>query len=300
MVTRHMNLPKLMVDFDTDAECRETLEGLRWPKGVRCVKCDSDRITRIKTRKQYACSDCKHRFSVTTGTLFNDTHLALPKWFMAVLLMVEAKKGMSARQLQRTLGVAKKTAWYLCHRIREAMAEINQEQLTGKVEVDETYIGGQRRGKGRGRGNYLANKTMVLAALERGGEVRFSTGPVDSKKVLHGFIKSTVADDATHIYTDGHASYKGVGDEDTKHESVNHNANEWVRGDVHTNTVEGAFGLFKRAIVGSFHQISTKHIDRYLDEAEFKYNNRQNPYLFRDTLRKLVTTDHIEYKTLTA
>lgn len=295
-----MNLSKLMVNFDTDAECRTMLEDLRWPQGVRCMKCDSDRITRIKTRNQYACSVCKHRFSVTTGTLFNDTHLALPKWFMAVLLMVEAKKGMSARQMQRTIGVAKKTAWYLSHRIREAMAEINQEQLTGRVEVDETYVGGVRRGKGRGRGNYLANKTMVLGALQRGGEVRFSTGPRNTRKVLHGFIKSTVDDDATHIYTDQYQAYRGVADKNTKHESVNHSEDEWVRGDVHTNTVEGAFGLLKRAIVGSFHQISTKHIDRYLDEAEFKYNNRTNQYLFRDTLRKLVTTKHIEYKELTA
>ncbi len=298
MVTKNMNLSTLMVDFDTDAECRQVLDELRWPKGVRCVRCDSDHITRIKTRKQYACGACKHRFSVTTGTLFNDTHLALPKWFMAVLLLVEAKKSMSARQLQRTLGVAKKTAWYLCHRIREAMAEINQEQLSGTVEVDETYIGGQRRG--RGRGSYLKNKTMVLGALQRGGEVRFTTGPRDTKPVLHKFVRDMVADGATHVYTDGHSSYKGIGDDDTTHESVNHNAGEWVRGDVHTNTVEGAFGLLKRAIVGSFHQISTKHIDRYLDEAEFKYTNRKNPYLFRDTLRKLATTEHIEYKELTA
>ena len=300
MPTKKMNLSTLMVDFDTDSECRTMLEDLRWPQGVRCVKCNSDHITLIRTRKQYACSACKHRFSVTTGTLFNDTHLALPKWFMAVLLMVEAKKGMSARQMQRTLGVAKKTAWYLCHRIREAMAELEREKLTGRVEVDETYIGGKRQGHGRGRGNYLANKTMVLAALQRGGEVRFSTGPVNTKKVLHGFVKSTVDDDATHIYTDDWPGYNDVGDEDTQHESVNHSHNEWVRGDVHTNTVEGAFGLLKRSIVGSFHQISTKHIDRYLTEAEFKYNNRKNPYLFRDTLRKLVTTDHIEYKKLTA
>ena len=294
---RKMNLPKLMVDFDTDVECREALEDLRWPDGVRCLKCDSDRITRIKTRKQYACSACKHRFSVTTGTSFNDTHLALPKWFMAVLLMCEAKKSLSANQMMRMLGVAKKTAWYLCHRIREAMKDVNPAPLDDTIEVDETYIGGKRRGEGRG--NYKRRKAMILAAIERGGDIRLSTGKTNSRKVLHGFIRE-YAPNPTRIMTDEWPAYLGIADHDTTHETVNHSAKEYVRGDVHTNSVEGAFGLFKRAIVASFHQVSHKHLDRYLDEFEFRYNNRKNAYLFRDTLKKLVTSEHIEYKELTA
>lgn len=298
MVARKMTLPRLMVDFDTDAECRLALEQLRWPNGVRCLRCDSISISRITTRKQYDCNACRYRFSVTTGTVFNDSHLALPKWFMAVLLMCEAKKGISANQLKRTMGVAHKTAWYLCHRIREAMAEVNKAQLTGTVEVDETYIGGQARGVGRG--NYKPHKQMVVAALQRGGDIRIEKGKRNDRATLHGFIKTHVSGDAERICTDGLQSYRGIADGNTTHEVVDHVRGEYARGDVHTNTVEGAFGLFKRAIVGSFHQISEKHLDRYLDEFEFRYNNRKNPHLFRDTLTRLVTTKPLQYEKLTA
>ena len=298
MPTQKMTLPKLMVDFDTDSECRQLLERLRWPNGVRCVKCDSDRITRIKTRNQYACSSCKHRFSVTTGTLLNDTHLPLPKWFMAVLLMCEAKKGISANQIKRTLGVAHKTAWYLCHRIREAMTDAEPDPLTGTVEVDETYVGGKRRGMGRG---YVGNKAMVVGAVQRGGEIRMKTERRDDRDTLHGFITNHISADVTNIYTDEYPSYQGLDNDPGDsglHQTVNHSAKEYVRGDVHTNSIEGAFGLFKRAVVGSFHQVSHKHLDRYLDEFEFRYNNRRNPYLFRDTLQRLVTSSHLEYREL--
>ena len=297
---RKMTLPKLMTAFDTDTECREALEQLRWPDGVRCLRCDSNKISRIRTRRQYDCDSCRYRFSVTTGTVFHNSHLPLQKWFLAVLLMAEAKKGLSANQMKRMLGVAHKTGWYLCHRIRHAMAELNAEPLTGTVEADETYVGGKRTGGGRGKGNYRKNKSLVLGIIERGGEVRMSTGKTDSKKVLlHAFI-NRYAPDPQRIMTDEHPSYTGIGDDDTTHETVNHSAKEYVRGDVYTNTIESAFSLFKRSIVGSFHQVSKKHMDRYLDEFEWRFNNRKNPYLFRDTLRKLVTSGNIEYKTLTA
>ena len=294
-----MTLPRIMTDFDTDAECRALLERLRWPDGVCCLRCGSERISRITTRKQYACGDCKYRFSVTTGTAFNDTHLSLPKWFMAVLLMCEAKKSLSANQMMRTLGVAKKTAWYLCHRIRNAMADVNPEPLTDTIEVDETYVGGKAKSGGRGGGSYRVNKSIVLGALQRGGNIRVSVSPNNDRKSLHGFIRAHAPNPA-RVMTDEWQAYRGIADADTTHETVEHGAREYVRGDVHTNGIEGAFGLFKRAVVGSFHQVSRKHLDRYLDEFEFRYNNRKNAYLFRDTLRRLVTSEHIEYKELTA
>lgn len=302
MPTRKMTLPTLMVDFDTDAECRALLERLRWPNGVRCVRCDSDKISRITTRKQYACAACQYRFSVTAGTVFNDSHLPLPKWFMAVLLMCEAKKSMSANQLMRTLGVAKKTAWYLNHRIREAMRCEVQEPLTGTVECDETYVGGKPRYRRPTAGRppmSIGNKAMVLAAIQRGGDIRISTGKTNDRETLHGFIRQH-APNPTRIMTDEWQAYQGIADEDTTHETVKHSAREYVRGDVHTNSVEGAFGLFKRAIVGSFHQISHKHLERYLDEFEFRFNNRKNGYLFRDTLTRLVTAKALPYEQLTA
>lgn len=300
MAARKMNLPRLMVDFDTDAECRAALEQLRWPDGVTCLRCGSDSISRITTRKQYDCNACRYRFSVTTGTIFNDSHLALPKWFMAVLLMCEAKKGISANQMKRTLGVAHKTAWYLCHRIREAMTECNPKPLTGTVECDETYVGGKRHGFGR---RYVGNKAMVLAALQRDGHIRMSVGKVGDKETLQGFVMNHVSPNVDHIYTDEHPGYHGLDSdsgEEGLHQTVNHSAKEYVRGEVHTNSVEGAFGLFKRGIVGSFHQVSHKHLDRYLDEFEFRYNNRKNAHLFRDTLTRLVTAKALPYEQLTA
>jgi transposase-like protein len=294
MITAKTTLPKLMTDFDTDAECRTALEHLRWPKGIVCLRCGSDSISRITTRRQLDCNACRYRFSVTTGTIFNDSHLPLTKWFMAVLLMCEAKKGISANQMKRTLGVAQKTAWYLCHRIRKAMLEVHTEQLSGTVEVDETYIGG------KGGYDWHDRKAMVLGALERGGRIVMRTGQRSTSVELKGWVKEAVSEDAARIMTDEHRGYQGIADVNTTHETVTHSKGEYVRGDVHTNGIEGAFGLFKRSLVGSFHQVSHKHLDRYLDEFEFKYNNRKNPYLFRDTLTRLVQGEAMPYEQLTA
>jgi transposase-like protein len=293
-------LSTLNVDFDTDAACRQALEELRWPNGVTCLRCGSSSVSRIATRKQFDCNACRYRFSATTGTVFHDSHLPLPKWFMAVFLMCESKKGISANQLMRTLGVAKKTAWYLNHRIRKAMCEAGAAPLTGTVEVDETYLGSKRRSAGSGRGNYRKFKQMVLGAVERDGRLRMSAGIDNTRVNLHAFVKENVADECATICTDGLPAHRGIGDENTKHETVDHGKFEYVRGDVHTTTIEGAFGLFKRGLVGSFHQISRKHLDRYLDEFEFRYNNRRNPSLFRDTLTRLVQGDALTYESLTA
>ena len=280
-----MNLSDLNVDFDTDTECRSALEELRWPNGVRCLRCTSDKVSRISTRNQFDCASCRYRFSVTTGTVFHDSHLPLPKWFLAVLLMCEAKKGISANQMKRTLGIAHKTAWYLCHRIRQAMTAVHPAQ---------------RHGYGRG---YRRNKAMVVAALERNGNIRMKVNKRDDKATLQGFILDHISPNVARIYTDEHPSYQGL---DASfggvglHQTVNHSAKEYVRGDVHTNSVEGAFGLFKRAIVGSFHQVSHKHLDRYLDEFEFRYNNRKNVHLFRDTLTRMVRAEAMPYEQLTA
>ena len=224
------------------------------------------------------------------------SHLPLRKWFIAVYLTVEAKKGVSANQLARTLDVHYRTAWHLAHRIREAL-KTPSALLAGVIEVDETWVGGKTRGRGRG---YVGNKAMVLGAAQRGGDVRMETGDTPNRRTLHGFIDRTVADEAEAIYTDEHPGYGDLGDADTRHERVDHSREEWVRGDVHTNTVEGAWALFKRSVVGSYHKVSKKHLDRYLDEFEFRFNNRRNPYIFRDALRELVGATPLEYKSLVA
>lgn len=291
-----------MEAYDTDTECRAYLEGLRWPDGVECPRCQSKAISRIKARKVFDCDGCRYQFSATAGTLFHDSHLPLQKWFLAIFLLSESKKGMSALQLKRLLKVSYKTAWYLCHRIRAAMADANPTQLSGTVEMDETYIGGRRKRYGKpGRPTAGAShKTMVLGAIQRGGDIRLSVRERATRKILHKFAQDHIAPTTEAIYTDEWVSYKGLADADTRHETVQHSHEEYVRGDVHTNTIEGAFGLFKRAIVGSFHQVSVKHLDRYLDEFEFRYNNRKNAYLFRDTLIRLTQAEKLPYEKLTA
>jgi transposase-like protein len=296
-----MNLMQLFEDFDTDKECRDFLEALRWPGGIKCPTCQSEKLSRIYERKQFDCDTCGYQFSATAGTIFHDSHLPLPKWFVAVYLMCESKKGISANQLKRTIKVSYKTAWYLCHRIRKAMDEVKPKLIgAGKtVEIDETYLGGKRRHVGSGN---MDNKTMILGALERGGEIRLrvETRKKASKKILHSFIKENTHDATERIVTDELPAYNGIQDWNTKHESVNHKAEEWVRGDVHTNGIEGVWSLFKRAIVGSYHQVSKKHLQAYADEFEWRFNGRQNPYLFRDTMLKLVNAPKMEYKELTA
>ena len=286
--------------FDTDAECRTYLEGLRWPNGIECPRCHDKSFSRIKARKALECNACRYQFSATSGTIFHDSHLPLPKWFLAIFLITESRKGMSALQLKRLLKVSYKTAWYLSHRIREAMKETNPKPLTGTVECDETYIGGKHRaGAADGRKTWRSKKAIVLGAIERGGEIRLQTSKSNDGAALRSFIDEYAPNPSRYI-TDEWRGYQGLADADTTHERVEHQRHEYVRGDVHTNTVESAFGLFKRAVVGSFHQVSHKHLDRYLDEFEFRFNNRKNRYLFRDTLTRLVLADTLPYEKLTA
>ena len=298
---RKISLLTLMGRYNDDAKCRDTLESIRWPAGVACLRCGDMDVLEIETRGQWECRSCGYRFSVTAGTIMHDSHLPLRKWFATVYLMCESKKGISANQLHRTLGVAYRTAWYLCHRIREAMGNdpFYGPTLVGVVEVDETLVGG--KAKSRGRAYKGGNKHWVAGAIQRGGNVRLERIPDVKRATLHGFIQRAVRDEADAIYTDDLKSYIGIGDEDTRHETVNHSAEEWVVvGDIHTNSIEGIWSLFKRSIVGSFHKMSAKHMDRYLEELEWRYNNRDNPHIFRDTLARIVNTDPLTYRELVA
>ncbi len=294
---QEINLVNLIEKYHNEDKCRGYLEELRWPNGVACPRCGSLSISRVQKPRVFDCNSCRYQFSVTAGTIFHDSHLPLWKWFLTAYMMSEAKKGVSANQIKRTIGVSYKTAWYLCHRIRNAMTEHNPEPLDGIVEVDETFIGGKKNDMGRG---YRGNKTAVVGAVERGGSLRTQVISARDRKTLHSFIKTHTAPDTEAIYTDEWPPYKGIADHDTRHETVNHSAEEWVRGDVHTNTVENVWSLFKRSVMGSYHQLSAKHLDAYLDELEWRFNNRDNPYLFRDTLLKLIQAENLEYKELTA
>ena len=292
-----MNLAKLIENFHSEDKCRAYLEELRWPDGVKCPRCSCDSTSKIKKRNVFECNDCNYQFSVKSGTIFHDSHLPLWKWFLCIYMMIESKKGISANQISRSIDVSYKTAWYLCHRIRKALAGVEQELLDGIVEVDETWVGGTKKNVGHG---YRGNKTVVMGAIERGGEIRLEVIDRTDRKTLHGFIKKHTAPDTEMIRTDEWPAYLGIADENTKHETVNHRLKEWVDGEVHTNSIENVWSLLKRSIVGSYHKVSAKHLDRYLDELEFRFNNRDNPFMFSDTLKKLISSDNLEYKHLVA
>jgi transposase-like protein len=300
--TQEMNLVELVEQFGSEDKCRAYLEALRWPNGVRCIRCGSAKISRIKARDQFDCDGCRYQFSVRAGTIFHDSHLPLWKWFLAVYVMGESKKGVSANQLKRMLGVSYKTAWYLCHRIRAAMVDPNPQPLSGVVEADETYTGnppfmfGQRY-PGRRVGG---NKTAIIGAVERGGRVRLKVSNRVDRKALHAFLTDVLSDDAEALYTDDYRAYNGIATETMRHETVQHGRKQWVQGDVHTQTMEDVWSLFKRSILGSYHHLSVKHLQAYLDEMAFRYNNRENAYLFRDTLLALVGAESVKYAELIA
>ena len=289
-----VNLISLIEQYRDEEKCRDRLTSLKWPDGVKCPRCGSEKISRIKKRDQFDCDDCRYQFSVTARTIFHDSHLPLWKWFLAAYLMCESRKGISANQLKRSLGVSYKTAWYLCHRIRKAMEEATPgPKLNGTVEVDETYVGG-KYDKRRKRGPW--EKQAVMGMIARHGKLEVKAIPTNGRKVLIPIVEDRIDKNAT-VMTDEYAVYKSL-DKEYHHKAVNHHKEEWVRGDAHTNNIENAWSLFKRSIVGSFHQISSKHVEAYLDEFEWRFNGRNNAYLFRDTLIRLLNAPKMEFKEL--
>lgn len=302
-----MNLLKIAQTFATEDQALDYLVASRWPDGVRCLACDHDKVYRIdthgKTQKScrlYECADCGLHFSATTGTLFHDSHLPLQKWFAAMALMTEAKKGISANQVSRHIGVSYKTAWYLCHRIRKAMEELNVAPLGGQgkvVEIDEAFIGGRKLRKGVGAGK--ANKISVLGLAERNGRVHLQS--IDNAKAatLRPLLEANISPDTDKIVTDAACVYNAIIPAD-KHEEIVSKDSIRDRGFSATYTVDGAVALFKRGVVGSFHKLSRDHLDSYLHEFSWRWNRRHmQPWLFDTLLREVATRKPLTYKTLT-
>jgi transposase-like protein len=298
-----MTLVDLCQKFSDDERCRELLERLRWPMGVECIRCKGTNVVRLTTNaKLFYCKDCDYQFTVTSNTIFHDSHLPLIKWFAATYLLCEAKKGMSAHQIHRTIGISYKTAWYLCHRIRRAMCELDQPMLDGTVEIDETYVGGKQIGKGVWYGKN--SKETVIGIRQRSGDLRFFHAEDAKSGTLARFIQENISEDVDVIVTDDFSAYpfamKRAGVANDKHKTVRHSKKEYAVGDVHTNTVESAFSLLKRGIVGTWHKVSAKHLAAYLDEMTFRFNRRKNHDLFLDTLRHMITADPLTFEKLTA
>ncbi len=272
----------------TDLEkARAHFEAIRWPNGLYCPFCGSfDRVAVLGGKSMgpgwYHCKDCRKKFTAAVGTIYERSHIPLTKWLLATHLMCASKKGMSAHQLHRMMGLPYKTAWFMAHRIREAMRELNPAPVGGDgktIEADETYVGGKERNKHKSKRNAdnigSVGKEVVFSLVEREGKVRSHHIPRVTAKTLRPILDAQLKDAAkTKLMTDGEGQYRLVAPMFASHEAVNHGIGEYVRGEAHTNTVEGYFSILKRGIMGTYHHVSGKHLKRYLGEFDFRYNER--------------------------
>lgn len=275
--------------FTDEDTARDALEAVRWPDGPVCPHCgniDQDKIASGKGKASrpglYYCAACNGQFTVTVGTVMERSKIPLSKWLMAMHLMASSKKGMSAHQLHRLLGITYKSAWFMAHRIREAMAPLKQQSgpLGGHgkiVEADTTFIGGKEANKHRSKRDSKKiggmGKQIVHTLVEREGKARSHHIANVSGKTLRPILFSQV-DRKSALMTDTHGGYHRIGKEFARHEMVDHGAEEYVRGDAHSNTVEGYFSVLKRGITGVYHHVSEAHLKRYLAEFDFRYNER--------------------------
>lgn len=301
--------------FQSETEARKYIEALRWPNGVRvCGKCGvigGDYPTKREGRYRCGQKECRKDFTVTTGTVMESSHIKLNVWLMAFYLMASSKKGMSAHQLHRSLDVTYKTAWFLCHRIRLAMANGGLAGPMGGagqvVEADETYFGpvknpGTLRGDGRpykkgGKQTGPANKRPIVALVERGGQARVFHVVEANRETVTKILRENV-DPASRLHTDESKLYSKVGQEFAAHETVKHTAGEYARGDVHNNSAEGFFNVFKRGMRGVYQHCDEKHLHRYLSEFEFRHNTRTK-LGWTDTQRAQRAIEGAEGKRLT-
>ena len=298
------SLPEVIKHFCDDKTCRGYLEQQLWNGKPVCPHCGTARVYRLEDGKTFKCGDkktCDKKFTVTTGTMYENTKLPLSTWFAAIWLITAHKKGISSCQLARDLNITQKSAWFVLHRIRLVMGDPAPEPLEYLVEVDETYAGGKFANMNRGKRkrhqeNGTDNKTALMGMIERGGKVKLKViGNNTFKEVVRQHVDTTAV-----IITDSHAGYEGLKDEFAGHETVNHSKSEYKRDIFYTNTIEGFFSNFKRGYIGIYHWMSPKHMHRYCEEFSHRYNSRHITDPQRFTLTIAQSNVRLKYQQLIA
>lgn len=294
---RPMTLAQLEAQFPTDEACKSYLQARRWPQGIACPRCGNDHVNDLSAKPfHWECSLCgaghSYRFSVLVGTIFENTNYPLKEWFKVIYLMLTSKKGISALQVQRMMGMGSyRTAWRMCHKVRVAMGSEEFRKLVGFVEVDETYVGGKARNKHKGpggRGDMGGTgghgKAIVVGAIKRKGNVIARVIENADMPTLNAFVDATVSKDVELISTDEHKGYNALRRR-YPHGVVRHSQDEYVVGAIHTNSIDSFWSLIKRGVMGTFHKVSKKYLQLYVNEFQFRHNNRRNVDIFSSVIR---------------
>jgi transposase-like protein len=289
-----MTLTQTMDRFSTEEACKQYLQERRWPNGVKCPRCNNEKVYALKARPFHWICKAKmcggrngYRFSVISQTIFENTNYPLKTWFQVIYLMLQSKKGISALQVQRLIGSgAYKTAWYMCHRIRAAMRDGGFAKLLGEVEVDETFIGGKDKNRHWDKQRHVSGgsqKMAVIGAISRKGNVVCHMIERTDRATMTGFVRQTVSNRVSLVATDEAPGYDPL-KRFFPHQVVKHSEKEYVRGNIHTNNIEAFWSLLKRGVVGTFHQISKDYLPLYLAEFSYRHNNRENADIFADVI----------------
>jgi len=296
MNTDFKTLAEFLSFFRDEETCRKHFEQIRFANGDFCPHCKHDKIFRFSDGKRFRCNKCKQDFTIKTGTLFGESKLPLQKWFIAIYLLTTSKKGISSIYLAEQIGVSQKTAWFMDMRIREAFKQ-GKGKLIGVVEVDETCLGGKHNRK-----YGFKKKAAIMGMTKRGGKIRAFQIPNRETHIVLNKLTENVNKNA-HVMTDDAGVYRKVIRVGySKHNSIKHSRRQYVKGDVHTNSIESFWALFKRNYHGTYHSMSKKHLQRYIDEVVFRFNNRQDSLArkFDRVTAKISKRGNMSYKALTA